>query len=89
MWICAKCGTQAQQVDICSGCGSAMKPFGQADSPKEERYKFVLIDLKSPAAYGPFPSVIAADMWADAAGITQSNVLLMEAPDDGTPDTGT
>ncbi len=81
MWICAKCGTEAQQPEICSGCGSFMKPPGSP--PKEERYRFVLIDLKDPAAYGPFPSVIAADMWADGH-ITHNDtrVVLMENPDE-------
>ena len=83
MWICAKCGTEAQQPEICSGCGSNMKPFGEADKPKEERYKFVLIDLKDPAAYGPFPSVISADMWAEKhINHNDTRVVLMENPND-------
>lgn len=60
-----------------------MRPFGSQS--KEERYKFVLIDLKSPAAYGPFLSVISADMWADAhINHNDTRVVLMEAPEDGT-----
>ena len=79
MWICAKCGTEALQPETCSGCGSLMR---LPEKPKEERYKFVLIDLKDPAAYGPFPSVIAADMWADRhINHNDTRVVLMEAPD--------
>ena len=90
MWICAKCGTEAQQPETCSGCGSSMKPFGQP--PKEERYKFVLIahfgKLKASIdCYGPFDSVLAADQWWDnhAAsrveyGWKDYEVVLMEAP---------
>ncbi len=86
MWICAKCGTEAQQPEICSGCGSNMKPFNEP--PKEERYRFVLIDLKDIAAYGPFPSVIAADMWAETAiNHNDTRVVLMENPDDRTKET--
>ena len=61
-----------------------MKPLELPDMPKEARYRFVLIDLKDLAAYGPFPSVIAADMWGEAAGINYRNtrVVLMEAPDE-------
>jgi hypothetical protein len=89
MWICARCGTEAQQPEMCSGCGSIMRPLGEP--PKEDRYKFVLIerhmhdgDLLS-NVYGPFPSVIAADMWADATLKHHDyEVVLMEAPEDGT-----
>jgi hypothetical protein len=81
MWICARCGTEAQQPEICSGCGSNMKPFDQPS--KEERFRFVLIDLKDPAAYGPFPSVISADMWAEKhVNHNDTRVVLMENPND-------
>lgn len=84
MWICAKCGTQAQQPDMCSGCGSLMRPFTQ---PKEERYRFVLIVHRhrdnDSGAYGPFPSVISADMWADGhLDHHDYEVVLMENPDE-------
>ena len=86
MWICATCGTEAQQPEMCSGCGATMKPFNQ---PKEERYRFVVIDLKDPAAYGPFPAIINADMWAEGhINHNDWRVVLMEAPDDGAPNTG-
>ena len=85
MWICAKCGTQAQKPELCSGCGSQMRPFDQP--PKEERYKFVLIVHRSgdgdSGAYGPFPSVTAADLWADKTfNHHDYEVVLMENPDD-------
>lgn len=92
MWICARCGTEAQRPEICSGCGSNMKPFEQADKPKEERYKFVLVVYSKPNVadvIGPFPSVMAGDMWA-SENLTHNDyeVMLMEAPDNGAPNTG-
>lgn len=92
MWICAKCGTQAQVPDMCSGCGSMMRPF---DEPvKEVKYQFVLIAylLKGGIdCHGPFDSVMAADQWWDnhAAkrveyGWKDYEVVLMEAPNDRT-----
>ena len=92
MWICAKCGTEAQKPETCSGCGSAMKPFDQP--PKEDRYNFVLITsfvmrtkkdhvmpIKGFDVYGPFPNVMAADAWADATlKHTDYEVVLMEDP---------
>ena len=92
MWICARCGTEAQQPEICSGCGSTMKPFGQP--PKEDRFKFVLVAHLSKGGIdliGPFPNVMAADMWWDAKsparaeyGWKDYEVVLMEAPENGT-----
>lgn len=86
MWICARCGTEAQRPEICSGCGSSMKPFDSP--PKEERFKFVLIAYKGYVedgfdVFGPFPSVMAADAWAEAHLEKRDNheVVLMEAPD--------
>lgn len=82
MWICAACGTEAQVPDMCSGCGSLMKPFGE---PKEVKYQFVLIVHRhrddDSAAYGPFPSVMSADQWADGnLDHHDYEVVLMEAP---------
>lgn len=86
MWICAACGTQAQVPDMCSGCGSMMKPFGE---PKEVNYQFVLICPldKGFECIGPFESVLAADMWWDEhrshdAKAINYEVVLMEVPDD-------
>lgn len=86
MWICAACGTEAQQPDMCSGCGSLMRPF-----PKEVKYQFVLIAylLKGGTeCIGPFESVTLADQWWDANapkrvdyGWKDYEVVLMEAPD--------
>jgi hypothetical protein len=70
-----------------------MKPFGHP--PKEDHYKFVVIGHRTPegvtGAYGPFPSVFAADQWWDehmseVQGYTSGDyeVVLMEAPEDGT-----
>lgn len=84
MWICAKCGTQAQQIEVCSGCGCLMTTPNQP--PKEERYQFVLIAHKGAVedgfgVYGPFESVMSADMWANATlKHTDYEVVLMEAP---------
>lgn len=94
MWICARCGTQAQVPDMCSGCGSMMRPF---DAPvKEVKYQFVLIafrnlEPKGIDCYGPFPNVMAADDWWDANAASRAEygwkdyeVVLMEAPNDRT-----
>jgi hypothetical protein len=84
MWICAACGTEAQKPETCSGCGSPMKPFDQP--PKEERYQFVLIVHRSgdgdSEAYGPFPSVMSADQWADSLDHRDYEVVLMENPNE-------
>lgn len=82
MWICAACGTEAQQPDMCSGCGSLMRPFNE---PKEVKYQFVLIVHRhrddDSAVYGPFPSVMSADQWADGnLDHHDYEVVLMEAP---------
>jgi hypothetical protein len=66
-----------------------MKPFGQP--PKEDRYKFVLVIYSKPNVadvVGPFPSVIAGDMWA-TEHLTHNDyeVMLMEAPDADTSET--
>lgn len=67
MWICAKCGTEAQQPEICSGCGSSMKPF---DS--QPAFAFVLLlhersyDETPDFILGPFPTVMEADQWWEA-----------------------
>lgn len=92
MWICARCGTEAQRPEICSACGSAMKPFDQPATPKEDRYQFVLIAFLTKGgteAIGPFPNVTAADQWWDANaagrgryGYKDYEVSLMEAPSD-------
>ena len=86
MWICASCGTQAQQPDMCSGCGTVMRPFNQ---PQDKRYMFVLIAYKGYVedgfdVFGPFPSVMAADAWAEAHLEKRDNheVVLMENPND-------
>lgn len=98
MWICAACGTEAQRPEICSGCGSNMKPFEQADKPKEERYRFCLVmypsgKTKATEFVGPFPSVMSADQWWDTHrsgkegyGYADYEVVLMEAPDNDAPD---
>lgn len=92
MWICARCGTEAQRPETCSGCGSPMKPFDQP--PKEDRYQFVLYTKHQGRAapsgfYGPFPSVTAADQWweANCEGNPDYShhdyeVVLMENPND-------
>lgn len=90
MWICASCGTQAQQPDVCSGCGTVMRPFNQ---PQEKRYMFVIVGHRTPegcmAVYGPFESVTQADQWWDkhmseVQGYTHGDyeVVLMENPND-------
>lgn len=87
MWICAKCGTEAQRIDVCSSCGSLMKPFEEALAPPPpKKYDFVLVvqlEDKTMAAFGPFESVTAADMWQDAhyKRVT-SQVMLMTHPDE-------
>lgn len=79
MWICARCGTEAQRPEVCSGCGSQMRPFEQP--PRIERYQFVLIDKRSIAAYGPFPNVMAGDSWAEShLDHHDYEVVLMESP---------
>ena len=95
MWICAGCGTEAQQPDMCSGCGSRMKPFGEP--PKEDRYQFVLIAYPldypklgtSLGVFGPFASVLAADLWWETFTASRTDygwkdyeVVLMENPND-------
>jgi hypothetical protein len=85
MWICAKCGTQAQQIEVCSGCGTLMTLPLQPT--KEKRYEFVLIEVEMMdgdpiySAYGPFESVMAADTWADEfLNHRNYEVALMENP---------
>ena len=79
MWICARCGTEAQQAEMCSGCGSIMRPF--PEPPPLERYRYVLIDKRDFACYGPFLKVIDADSWAEAHLKHQDcEVVLMEFP---------
>lgn len=92
MWICAKCGTQAQIPDICSGCGSIMRPFDQPK--KEDRYKFVLAmypagKTRAVEFVGPFPNVMQADQWWEQHRLGKEGydyndyeVVLMEAPDE-------
>lgn len=91
MWICATCGTEAREPEVCSGCGSRMKPFNEP--PKEKRYHFVLVlqsnDKDGLFAYGTFPNVMAADMWWDQHmredrfdGLHKHEVVMMEAPDE-------
>jgi hypothetical protein len=82
MWICASCGTQAQRPEVCSGCGSKMRPF--EEPPRIERYQFMLIANRTKddfGAYGAFPSVMAAENWA-AAHLNHHDydVVLMESP---------
>lgn len=88
MWICAKCGTQAQEPEICSGCGSPM-----IWPKKEAKYQYVVIAylLKGGTeCIGPFETVTLADQWWDANatkrvdyGWKDYEVVLMEAPEDG------
>ena len=83
MWICARCGTQAQRPEICSGCGSGMLPFEAP--PRSERFQFVLIvhrsDDEDSGAYGTFPNVMAADTWAEShLDHHDYEVVLMESP---------
>jgi hypothetical protein len=86
MWICAKCGTQAYQVEVCSGCGCIMNlPEDPTKPPPPKTYQFVLVvtlEDKTLAAFGPFESVMAADQWQDAhfKRVT-SHVMLMTHPD--------
>lgn len=86
MWICAKCGTQAQQLEVCSGCGCLMKlPEVALAPPPPKQYQFMLIihlEDKTLAAFGPFDSVMQADMWQDEhyKRVT-SQVILMTHPD--------
>jgi hypothetical protein len=84
MWICAKCGTQAQQIEVCSGCGTLMRLPNQP--PKEKQYQYVLVIYSEPNVadvVGPFESVMGGDSWAEA-NLTHSNyeVMLMENPND-------
>lgn len=93
MWICARCGTEAQRPETCSGCGSSMKPFGVEETPKEVRYHFVLAmypagKTRAIEFVGPFPDVMSADQWWDTHrsgkegyGYNDYEVVLMEAPD--------
>jgi hypothetical protein len=89
MWICARCGTEAQRPETCSGCGSAMKPFDQP--PKEDRYQFVMLAYtkdKTIDVIGPFPDVMTADQWWEAhqfearftGNYRDYEVVLMENP---------
>lgn len=82
MWICASCGTQAKQVEVCSGCGAKMLSLKEPEPIKA--YEFVLVvtlEDKTMAAFGPFPSVMAADTWQDEhfKRVT-SQVMLMTNP---------
>lgn len=91
MWICARCGTEAQKPEVCSGCGSSMKPFDPP--PKEERFQFCLLTYppgktKATEFIGPFPSVMAADQWWEqhmaphGYHFNDYEVLLMENPNE-------
>jgi hypothetical protein len=67
MWICASCGTEAHKPEVCSGCGSRMRPF---DKPDRSATMFLLtLGWDEEAGYeqfiGPFPSVTEADQWWD------------------------
>ena len=87
MWICARCGTEAQRIEICSNCGSTMKPLQSVlDPPPPKKYQFMLVihlEDKTMAAFGPFESVMAADTWQDEhfKRVT-SQVMLMTHPDE-------
>lgn len=87
MWICARCGTQAQQIELCSGCGTAMRPLTATPiEPTPPKYQFMLVihlPDKTLAAFGPFESVMAADMWQDQhfKRVT-SQVIMMTHPDE-------
>ncbi len=87
MWICARCGTQAQQIELCSGCGAIMRPLtANVVEPPPKKYQFMLVihlEDKTMAAFGPFESVMAADEWQDIhfKRVT-SQVMLMTHPDE-------
>lgn len=85
MWICAKCGTQAREIEVCSGCGTLMR-LDPLPQPKEDKYQFVLVVYSKPNVadvIGPFVSVTAGDTWA-AANLTHNDyeVMLMENPNE-------
>lgn len=90
MWICARCGTQAQKIEVCSGCGCLMTLPNQR--PKEDKFQFVLIAYLlrgGVETFGPFASVSEADQWWDKTAADQPKfgwkdyeVVLMENPND-------
>jgi hypothetical protein len=87
MWICASCGTQAKQIELCSGCGVVMRSL-DPPPPPPKKYQFMLVvtfEDKTMAAFGPFESVMAADTWQDEhfKRVT-SQVMLMTHPDEST-----
>jgi len=92
MWICAKCGTQAQQIEVCSGCGCLMTLPEQVAV-----VSFALLlhersyDESPDFIFGPFTTVMEADQWWDAhkkeerfGRIRFYTVTLMENPNDRT-----
>jgi hypothetical protein len=64
MWICAKCGTQAQKIEVCSGCACPMTPL-VAPKPAHSFALYAYKDdgSKEEFCFGPFPSVLEADQW--------------------------
>ena len=88
MWRCDKCGTQSDKPAACSGCGSFM-----TRPPEEAKFQFVVVvptninrsDPARFAVYGPFPTILAADAWAEMEfGVVSDGsgfeVVLMENP---------
>ena len=91
MWICARCGTEARQPEVCSGCGSLMRSFDAQGGNPRPLVSFVLLvtDRKhhTTEAIGPFDSVLACDQWWDQHSKEERfencvalEPLLMEAP---------
>lgn len=91
MWICARCGTEARQPEICSGCGSRMRPFPEQAGNPRPLVSFVLLITnhkdQTTEAVGPFNSVLECDQWwaqhASEERFTNCVALepmLMEAP---------
>jgi hypothetical protein len=94
MWICASCGTEAQQIEVCSGCGSLMRLGTQALTPARPAVSFVLLlsesDVEAPDPdfiIGPFSTVLEADQWYDQhkederfATVKSKIIQVMEAP---------
>ena len=88
MWICAKCGTQAQKPEICSGCGSKML------WPKTTaKVQFALLmrtnDLDHIEAFGPFNTAPEAEAWwrermrsVRFNGMHKHDIVVMESVDE-------